>query len=280
MLKTMKKSNKLLIIFALASFLIPVIVVAINVKLNYKDAKEWASEAKNDDHFSTPSNNMLSKKLPAFSSVNVNNGDNIFFNIRLIKDANTGVKLSSRAEKLIDFNVDANGKLQVSVKQNQEETNYLSMFIYAPNFKDLELNNINGLELTAVLDSLNLSVKKAGDITFGDKTNIGKLNASATNVKDVRIGENIKSLRLNLNNSDFNSYTSYQDLNISTSGKSSISIMGGKEVKNQINKFAITTIDSASVTISDINIGSLSGSLSDQTTVQMSAGYLKQILKK
>lgn len=276
----MKTSNKLLIAFAIATFLIPVIVVAINVKLNYKNAKEWANEVKNDDHFSTPSTHMISKKLPAFSSINVNNGNNIFFNIRLIKDVNTGVKVTQSFEKLISFNVDANGKLQVSVNQKSEQINYLSIFIYTPHFNDLELNNIDGLELTAILDSLNLLVKKSGAITFGDKTAISKLNVTTTDVSNVEVEQqNIRSLSLNLKNTDFNSNSSYQDLNISASGKSSIIINGNKELKNQINQFSIKTIDSASVTISNINILSLSGNLSDQTTVQMPVSYLKQIVK-
>lgn len=279
MLKTMKKSNKLLIVFAIASFLIPVIVVAIGVKLNYKDAKEWASEAKNDDHFITPSNNMISKKLPAFSSINVNDGNEVFFIVRLIKDENTGVKITQSFEKLVDFNVDTNGKLQVSVKQKSQQSNYLSIFLYAPTFKNLELNNIDGFKLKTILDSLNLSVKKSGAVTFDSKTVISKLNFVASDVSTVDIFENgINSLSLNLKNTVFNSNSSFQNLNISSSGKSFITIQSYEELES-IDQFTINTIDSASVFIENVNINRLSGSLSDQTTVQMPVLYLKQILK-
>ncbi|WP_379087447.1 GIN domain-containing protein [Pedobacter sp. UC225_65] len=287
----MKTSNKLLITFALALTLIPLIGMVYDAKVNYTDDKGYAIEesnrAKEDANFNTPSKNMESKVIAApFQSVNIEDAKKIGINIHYVKAEQYGVKVSKGVKDSIDFKVDANGQLQISFKDKTEDKDsyYISILVYAPTLKQLNINNTKALFVNAQTDSLDLNVNNSGVISFDKDAVIGKLNINAENVDNVNAWESnkITNLYLNLKNSDFTSTRStFENLSINSSVKSEIEIFGenGGKTPSLIKNLVLNTLDVANVKLENVKVANCSGNLSDQTQVQMPAINLNQMYK-
>jgi hypothetical protein len=287
----MKTSNKLLITFALALILIPLIGMVYDAKVNHTDGKGYAVEesnrAKEDANFDTPSKDMETKVIATpFQSVNIEDAKKVGIYIHYVKAAQYGVKVSQKLKDSIDFKVDANGQLQISFKDKTEDKNsyYISILVYAPTLKQVNINNTKALFVNAQTDSLNLNVNNSGTISFDKDAVIGKLNVNAENVDNVNAWESnrITSLYLNLKNSDFTSTrSSFENLSINSSVKSEIEIAGdnGGKIQSLIKNLVLNTLDVADVKLENVKVANCSGNLSDQTQVQMPAINLNQMYK-
>lgn len=286
----MKKSNKILITFALALIIIPLMAMVYDAKVNYTDDKGYTAEestrAKADADFNTPSIDMESKAIATpFESVNVADAKAMGIYIHYVKAAQYGVKVSKNLKDSIDFKVDANGQLQVSFKNLSagRDNYYVSILVYAPAVKQINITNAKALSVNAKTDSLNLNVNKSAAISFDKDAVINKLNVNAEDVENVNAWESkIANLYLKLKNSDFTSTrSSFETLSIASSGKSHIELIGGDEGKDisSIKNLVLNTVDVANVKLDRVKVSNCSGSLSDQTEVQMPAINLNQMYK-
>lgn len=279
----MKTSNKLLIAFAAALILLPILGMVYVSKALYTDRKNQTDVAVNDESLNATSDNMVSKTLTPFQTVNIVDGKGFYFNVRLIKDAKYGVKIPEGYKDGIKLNVDAQGQLQVELTAKNDGNSYITLLIYAPDTKGINLVGAQGLELNAKVDSLNINLKKTSSLTFNSDTKIGKLSVVTEDVSTLSIEKEIaKSLYLNLKNTNFTSeWTSYQDLSIATAGNSTVTVKGDEREakKYSIENLTLNTADIAKIGFESVTISNCKGSLSDQTQVQMPAVNLKQLFK-
>lgn len=285
MLKEMKTSNKLLIAFAAALIVLPILGMVYASQVWYTDSKKWADEAKKDDSFGETSSSMARKELSAFQSVNIASGNGMYFGIRLIKDTKFGVKIPNQFKDQIKFTVDAQGVLQVELTAKESHNNnYLTLLIYAPETKAISIAEAGGMNLNAKTDSLAISLKKSGELVFDSETSINKLSVVTEDVNALNIEKQVaKSLYLDLKHTNFTSeWASYQDLSIAAADNSNITIKGDEREgkKYSIQNLVLTTGDVARVEIEGITVGNCKGSLSDQTVVNMPAVNLKQLFSK
>lgn len=278
----MKTSNKLLTGFAILTLLVPVVVMAVISKVYYTDAKSWADLEKQNETFDGKSEYMDALPLSQFNAVNIADGKEIDFYIHLVKDKKFGVKVSKGYKDVVKLDVDKDGRLQISLTPTKNAYNYIELFVYAPETKALSAHNFRDLELEVTGDSLSLNLKKFLNLKFKEATKLEKLSINSEDGYTT-IEENafVKSLQLNLTSASFKSEgLSFEDLNISSSGKSEIDVFGSNtEKKHKIRNLTLKTTDSANVTFKAIDIEKTIGSLSDQTTIQLPVVNLKQLLK-
>lgn len=286
----MKTSNKILIIFGLSLILIPLIGMIYDSQTNHTDDKGFAAEetkrANEDANFNTPSKNMESQSIGTpFTSINVEDAKNMGLYIHYIEAAQYGVKVSKSLKDSIAFKVDADGQLQINLKNGSagNDRNYISILVYAPSVKQLNVKNANALFVNAKVDSLSLYVNKSANISFDKEAVIKHLNVNAEQVENVNAWESqIANLTVQLTNSNLTSTrSSYEQLTISTTGKAEIEIVGGSEgeKKNTIKQLTLQTKDVAEVKLINMIVSNCSGSLSDETQVQMPALNLNQLYK-
>ncbi|MCY1506944.1 hypothetical protein D9M68_412040 [compost metagenome] len=281
----MKTSNKLLIAFAAALILIPLLGMVYVSQVYYTTGNYKTDEVVKIENFSTPTKNMSSMAITSpFESVNIADAKGMSLNIHLINDDNFGLKIPENVKDLISASVDANGQLQIVAKGKPNHQDYVVILIYAPSFKQLDLAQSARLIVSAKADSLSLNVSQTEGIRFNNEIQLNKLSLFATNVGEISVNaDQIKSMALNLKHSNFKSQSnSFDNLSISTSGESKIEIYGNDENDSQytIKNLALKTLDQTAVKIEDIKISNCSGSFSDQTKVQMPAVNLNQMYKK
>lgn len=284
----MKNSNKILIAFASALLFIPLVGMIYVSQVEYKIGDDRSIErdrAKNDDHFDQSSENMTSKTMLPFNTVNIEDAKETAIYIHFIKDDKFGVKVQNDVKDSIDFNVDASGQLNINLKNRvgSKRNYYTKILIYGPNINQLNVTNASGLFLSAKSDSLTVNAKKSDAIHLQYGLSLKALAIKTDQVKEVYANEmDVKSLNLNLMGTDFRTErNSYDQLSITAAGKSEINVNGSDNGKSYLIKnLVINTLDAASFKLENIKVDQCSGSFSDQTTVQMPAVNLNQMFKK
>jgi len=279
----MKTSNKLLITLAALLIIIPILVVAVNVKMNYRPSTgdNFVEEQEiNAEPFDKVSQDRIAIPIKtSFSSVNVPDAKRIYLELHFIKSAKSGVKVPTDMKNDITFNISNSGALQINFSDKLDRSgnhrNGVVILVYSPNIDKLNLNNASSVVLTAKTDSLGINVKKSGMLIFGSPITFSS-NGKVTKVINQT---DIKKVDISLDSSVFNSGNiNYQKLNI-TGKNSSINIEGQPQENKNIENLTINTFENSDVKIENIVVDKISGSLSDETTIKIPVKYLKQIFK-
>lgn len=284
-LKIMKTSNKLLIALAISLIIIPIIVIAINVKMNYSDKKTFFKHLKENNNFNSPLEGFESKEMPVFSEVNVNDGNNANIYFVVVKSNKAGIKIPADLTALYDIKVDERNVLQFTLKNTNKKLKYtLTVYIYSNQVKSFNVAKADGFNLDIKTDSVQLNVTDVKRVSFQDLTAIGSLTVKANKVGDLRF-DNAKNsaVAIELNNSNFSSLRSpFQSLNIRSAGQSNIDIFGDLNDRNKykIDHLYIKTAGNTDLKVGNIKVNNSSGNLSDSTSVSMSASILKTMFNK
>ncbi|MDN3587679.1 hypothetical protein QWY86_13435 [Pedobacter aquatilis] len=281
----MKTSNKLLIALAVSLIIIPIIVIAVNVKINYRDTKAFYRNLKENTDFKSELDGYTIKELPQFSAVNLNDGNDSYINFVVVKSDKSGIKIPSDLIEIYNIKVDENNTLQITLKNAEKKLRYsLTAYIYSNKVKAFNISKAGGFTLDIKSDSVQLNAIDVNRISFQDLTEIGFLNIKANKVGDLRF-DNAKNSNVNieLNNSNFSTLKSpFQSLSINSFGNSNIEIYGdtGDKTKYKIESLSIKTAGKTELNIDDIKVLKSSGSLSDSTKVNASASIIKSMLNK
>ncbi|WP_412466949.1 GIN domain-containing protein [Pedobacter sp. KLB.chiD] len=276
----MKTSNKLLIALAALLIIIPIIVVAVNVKMNYR-IRKGDNFVENQEPFESTSKDRVSIPIKTtFSTVNIPDAKRIYLELNFIKSTQSGVKIPDEVKNDIVFNVNNAGILQInfSDRLNRPGNHYdgIVILVYSPNIDKLNVGNASSIVLTAKTDSLGINVKNSGQLMFGSPVTF------STDGKITRVinQTEIKNLTINLDSTAFSSgNNNYKNLNI-TCKNSSASIEAEEEEENKnIENLSVKAFGKSEIKINKFNINKISGNLSDETKVQMPVKYLKQLLK-
>ncbi|MDQ7948224.1 MAG: hypothetical protein REI78_07110 [Pedobacter sp.] len=280
----MKTSNKLLIAFASALILIPILGMVYVSRVNYKVGKPSDIVEHKIENFSTPTANMSSVATAMFNSVNVADAHGASIDVRYVVDEKSGIKVAEEDKDLVSAKVDANGQLQIAIKADVKERNFIDIIVYAPSLKDVNINNTRRTYLRGNVDSLIFNVKKAEWAGIDSRSDINHLTCNAIDVEDFSIGrEQIKSLTVTMDNANFRSEgNSYDALDVTTKGESTVEIIGDYDglKKFNIQNLNLNTLGKTDVKLVNIQVIKCTGSLSDETNVQMPAAAIKQMFRK
>ncbi len=286
----MKLSNKILIAFASALILIPLLGMIYVSQVNYKTGSysdEQDVTTKSEKHFNTPTENMESKAIStAFESINIEDAKRLGIYINFIKDDNYGVKIPKGLKDSISFKVDANGQLQIMFNMKSVENRrnrYTTLLVYGKNIKQVNIANANDVFFDATADSIALNVKKSASISLNKDVTLNSLQITTVEVENLHLNKiAVKSLSVSLNGTNFKSdESSYDNLSITATGKSEIEINGSDSDSHYLIKnLFINTLNDADFKLENIKVEKCSGSFSDQTKVQMPAVNLNQMYKK
>jgi len=281
----MKTSNKLLIAFASALIIIPIMGLVYISQVKYKTGSYVIDEVQKVQNFDTPSKNMTSLPIGNFTSVNIADAKGMVLNVHIVKDKKFGIKVPNHVKDRVTISVDANGQLQIAIKDKPTENQgryYADIFIYAPETKLLNIAKADGIRLAADQDSLNVTVKESGNLSFEYSLKVNQLAVTANNISEVNIsGGKINSLNLDLTATNLRTESnSFENLIIKSAGKSDIEIRGSYDdhEKYSINNLVINTLDQANFKLENIKVNNCSGRFSDQTEIlNMPAVNLNQM---
>jgi hypothetical protein len=279
----MKTSNKLLIAFASALVLIPVLGIAIISRVYYEKGDHSASANTQMDTFGTIPKNMSAIAVTdPFQSVSIDGGNQLYLAVRLVEDEKAGIKYADNIKGLISAKVDGNGRLQIVLKgSDKQRENYARIWIYGPHIKQLSVANGRGINLNAKLDSLQLDLNSTESAHFDPETNIGWLSVRTDKVREISFRETAtKSVSLDLNGTNVKSeMSSFDNLSINVAGNAEIELNGGYDgvPEKSIKHLTLNTLGKAKVKVFNMQIDQCSGRFSDSTQVEMPAKNINQM---
>ncbi|OWK72441.1 hypothetical protein CBW18_02465 [Pedobacter sp. AJM] len=285
-LRIMKTSNKLLIALAALLIIVPILVIATYVKVNYITINEAVKNNEGLTHFNTKTPAFVSHKIDqAFNLININGSEKAILNLTLVENPAYGYKISEDNDQHYQAIVDANGRLNISRKANQDDDKYvLNLVIFAPKFNQLAVADVLQLELNIKLKQLDLDLKNINSVSFDQKTKISQLNVNGDQVNDFSLSHNeVNELKLNMMDVEFRSTSSsYKSLALTLSGKSDITISGDDIDGNkyQIDRLLITDKGSSTISLDKIKVIEAMGNFSDATKINTPARYMKQFYGK
>jgi len=289
----MKTSNKILIAFATALILIPVLGMVIVSATQYKKgtytADRFQAPDENNNTFAGKSAGKTAVKINApFTQIEFGDAKGSSIELHLNNDNNFGAKVPEDLKDQITFNV-TNGVLKVSFKDGfnaKEFRNRIIIFLYAPSFTNLKGNNLFNFNLIATTEDLNVDLKDCeyfslynSDITY---TTVANGDTTANGVSNQTT---IKNLTLNLNHSGFNlADLDMNSLNITTSDSSTVTI-NEPGLDENTKSLTIGALNLKTKGLNDIKIGKIitkqaKGDFSDSTKLQIPAHLLNQMFKK
>lgn len=281
----MKTSNKLLIALAALLIIVPIIVFAINVNLNYIDKKVFWKQLKDNQSLSSILDGYENKNLPKFTTINFSDGNNAYINLEFIKSEKTGIKIPVGLLEQYDLSVDNNQTLQIKLTHPEKKLKYsVTIYIYTSDVKMLNIGKASGLSLNISTNTININAKNVNHLNFTKETKINNLNLNMQKVQDLLFSDNntIQNIDMKLNESNFSTSKSFfKSLNIVTIGNSNIDIAGDNQDKDkyQIDFLSIKTTGKTSLNLEDIKVAKSTGDLSDSTKVSMPAFMLKTMFK-
>ncbi len=281
----MKTSNKLLLALAIVLILVPIIVIAIKVEKGRRDKDIWFNAAENKVQFSTPFKGYIAEEIKApFKAVDFQAVREVYLNVRLITAPGRGIKFQEQAKGNVHYRVDDQGILRISVKDfPRDGYAAVTLYIYAPDVTALYVQHAFGLSLHAKADSLYVDAQKLSMLDINDNSKFNKLNLHADSIGFLSLKQPITNkLHLNLKNTSFESNkVSYELLDIHTAGNTYVRISGAQPGKadNHIQNFLLNTTGNESIEMDHIGIDKFSGSISDQTKLQMPVTILRKVLR-
>lgn len=283
----MKTSNKLLISLAILLIAIPIIVVAINAKVNYKERgiedSYFGTQTINDETFEQKSKDRLAIPLQTpFKAIQFKDAKHFDVQLYVKQDSKYGIKIQDKFKNDLKYEIDANGVLQLSIKNFAENNGIekIVIVIYCPAISEVSVSNSNILEFSAHADAITLNVDNTEDLFLtGDITNNDATGKTISVINPTKIGK----LYLNLNKTKFSGFTNgFKDLYI-VADKSEIEIGNIDENEQKpfpFDNLSIKTTDTSSVKMQNVNLKSFTADFSDATTLQIPTPLLKQLFKK
>jgi len=282
----MKTSNRLLIGLAVLLIVIPIVVVAINVRLNYQNRKDFYQDyLENSKTFDKKSEGFKSLEMNKFIAINIPEANDAFINIKIIKDQKSGIKIAADLADQFGFIVDNSGTLQITMKNNNQKLPYSpTILIYSNNISKVSVAKVRALYIDINADSLILDAKNMNHLSFESTARLKVLKINADHVNDIALNsKDINAIEASINESEFRTAEiSYNQLTLNSKGESKITITGDEKSpeKYKIDNLKVNTFGSAALSIENIKINNISGNVSDETTVQVPIKYLKQMFMK
>lgn len=283
----MKTSNKLLIAFAAALILLPLLGMIVVSRVYYKEGQRTAADFATIKSLDTETKHLTNFPTSAFRTVNIPEAESIRLNIYLVKDDQFGIKVSNHIKDRVSVNVDANGQLQINFKKNDasgSHRDYVSLYVFSPNVNSLSLSNADETIFNIEQDSIQLSLKGIENVYF-ENTKLKNLKATAEQVQSFTLNDARLTLaQVNLNNASFSSHgSSYEQLIVNSIGKGDVEIWGGRREEGKtytVKNLRLQTGGQSKVAVGDIVVDRCAGAFSDSTQVEMPAALLNKMYSK
>ena len=280
----MKTSNKILLSFAAALILIPILCIAFVSRVYFEPGDYTSRMGASDTYGAIPKQNVPITGSGSSESINIEGDTRIHLVIAITPGKALEVKATDNLKGLVSVTFDSSGQLQIKVANRTDHLeNYGRIAITAPGLKEINVNGSKGINLQADMDSLKLTLTNTELAQFDASTKVKYLNVTTNNVKDINFSEtNPISTLLNLNTTNLKTeLTSFDNLAINSTGTSTIELNGGEDGNpvRSINNLKVTTMGKTDFKVLNMNIAQCSGKFSDSTTVQMPAVNINQMYK-
>jgi len=283
----MKTSSKLLIIVAMAIFILPLSILSYTVSRGRVGVDEYsktfheeATQSDKEDRY------LKTTALPAFQKVKVmgHATDPGNINIVFVKSDKYAIKIDKNRAPHFSATVNDTGELEIT---GDEPYFYHHIFyIFAPNVQELTLKHV-GAKIEASSDRLTIQADSITELRFAPESFIGELSVEVKN-SSASIGNPFQegakpsvqagSAKLYV----FHSNVRIENPNFDTmqiKAEHSKIVFDKGSSGNSINTLDLLTLGENSIALDSIRVGSIKGSLSEETKIDLPIHQLRKLIK-
>jgi len=279
----MKTSNKLIIALAAALIVVPIIVIAVNVRFNYRkmdyrDSYSGANQINTEDFNQKSIGRIAIGIAQPFTSVRVDDAKGISVQIYVKTSERFGIKIQDVYKDLINTTVNQKGELLISFADKMERgrNDKVILVVYCPAINAIEVKNSYITELAATADTLNVKITDAQSVFF---TGNFTYNDDKRKKTEIESPTKIGTLNLSLKDTEFAGYNAgIKNIKIEAA-KSTINL-GASDPHAVVdyNSLSILAKDNSTVNIEHTTAKTAHGDFSDDTQMKIPTSMLKQML--
>lgn len=281
----MKLSAKITMVLAIGLFAIPMLVASYLFRINRVDAKQYNADIEHE--VSNPGGKDVyfrSFPLTSFDKLFIVGDNASDVGLYWVKSDKFAVKVNKSQADFVKANVDQSGSLTLNLLPGGEG-GYKSIYIFSPDLKLLKLKNVGVSELSAKLHELTVIGDSVKVLNVSDQSVINTLNLSLTNSfiedlggADARGNAVVGHLYVNTTNTVLGlPSVNYQSADI-VANNSEV-YFNGKGANAKVDLLKIKTEGKSSVRLDSLQWGTLNGSLSNDTKIDLPIHALRTLIK-
>ncbi|MFD2970251.1 hypothetical protein [Sphingobacterium bambusae] len=283
----MKTSSKLLIILGITLFVVPIAIMSFTVMENrvdvvdyQKDMDREATSLEGEDVY------LQTTPLKAFDKVRLlGEGRRGPISLIIVKSDKHALKLEKNREVKLKFEVDDKGTLIIHGEESAEYY-FNTVYLFTPNVHNLELKDVD-VQTKIETDSLTVQGDNLSGFQLSSGTKIDDLYlnlkkskiAMNTDNREENVNYSVRRLSLDVDSSEVN--LGPHDLKkLSLLAKNSKVSFPSKGKRWMLDELSLITEGKSSITLDSLQSKTLSGNLSDQTTIDLPVQQLRQIISR
>ncbi|KGE16188.1 hypothetical protein [Sphingobacterium deserti] len=282
----MKTSSKLLIILAIAIFVLPLSILSYTVSRGRVGLDEYSNTFHEEATQSDKEDRYLkTTALPAFQKVKVlghaPKPGNI--NIVFVKSDKYAIKIDKNSASHFSATVNENRELVITGEEPYFYHN--TVYIFAPSAQELTLKNV-GAKIEANTEHLAILGDSITELRFAPESSIGELIVELKNStvsmsnpqRDVASPDaQAGNAKLDVFNSNVRiEHPNFDNMQIKAERSKIIFDKGSSG--NLINSLYLHTLGQNSITLDSVGVGSIKGALSEETTIDLPIQQLRKLI--
>jgi len=287
----MKTSNKLLIIVALALFVIPVLGMIYHAKISRVDGRMYEATIKIEGESTEVEDQFLvSRKVDHFDKVVIEGANILNANISILKSDRELVKFDKNTAPDFTTSIDKETNTLIIKVDSMKRYRYASLFIFTKSLETVHFNSLQVSSFATNLDSINIIATKIDNtFNFRENANLKSLNLTASN-STFRIGKSnraesfltgLQAFHLSIKNGGVSlDPNTYNLMNVDVQD-ASFNLITENNDTSRVQELNINSHGNSQISIPEksIEFAKVTGSLSDSTTTNLPYYRTKNLFK-
>ncbi|MGO1243876.1 hypothetical protein [Sphingobacterium sp. JB170] len=280
----MKTSSKLLIILGIALFILPVGGMVYYAKISRVNTSQFSAALELEErNINTKDRFLVSREVKLFNKVIIQGTNNLYTKISIVQSDQPKVKFAKNTESLFRTSVDASGTLSIAVDSVQGYQ-YSAIYVFVPHIDSLSLEQLQVSEFDTNFENMNIYASNINNqFNFGENSSLKSLQLT---IHDSRISigssnqvnsflKDLQNFDINVNNSAISiGPSSYNTMHVDLKNSSLNFIIekrGDEANVTSVKDLQINSHGTSRIVIPEhaVEIGKLTGSLSDSTTIDL-----------
>lgn len=281
----MKTSAKLLAAVGLTAFVLPLSIAAYKVTQNRVPVEEYA-DMMHKEASSSEATDVYLKTTPlkAFHKIMLDGEGEGYVDLIVVKSDKYALKVDKNRAEAFQATVDAEGVLHIS-GSGKHDFYYTSFYVFMPETHAIHLNRL-GASLSIDTDSLTIYADAVKEFRFSPNSKVQKLRVDMKNStinfnkasrEDHATLPRIADITLDLENTTFSIEKQQFDKLLINANSARVNFYNKGE-DAYIKDLRLSTQGNTQIVLDSLPVRTVSGRLSEQTTIDLPISQLRKLI--
>lgn len=273
----MKTSNKLIILFVALLYVVPLSAMLIDLR-NYEDG-EGAGYEVTSKSFEDELQNFESYKVQnSFTALEILGAKKDAVSIKYVESEIPGIKFNSNVKDYVKISEKGDGKVNMVFEHSEKHRYFTTIFVYGKNVSKVEVKDMASMSMSGTFQALILNLDHVKNITLSEGLIASNLSVNSLGANNLELSAHTDSTSIRFTGGHViwkNPYSKSARIQVENTD---LNISNSSDNIKRFDQFQLTTLGNSQVKFENVRFKSISGSISDSTTINLPAGDLKKLL--